>query len=199
MPDVAPPHARVTMDRKSLPAERATRSAPGSSVFEEAPQAWPATAPSPPAMDLWWFLGVLRRHWRLVLLVTAGVTLLAAVVAYRATPRYTAWALVRLQDARAPLVHGLVDPMEAGPRTLTDPILSEIQVLTSRSVASQVVEHPEALPLRLRPVGFPLDIIEDVRLAESSTVDTLRLQFGEGQVTVSGQAGERRVSFGTPV
>lgn len=187
------------MERTDLHADRGVLPARDPPMLPTASLAEPAAPPATAPTDLWWILGALRRHVRLVLLVTAVVTALAVVVAYRATPLYTAWALVRLQDSRAPIVHGLVDPMEAGPRTLTDPILSEIQVLTSRSVASQVVAHPLAAPLRVYPVGFPFAVLGEVRAGPGETVDSLRLHFAEREVVVTGRGGERRAPYGTPV
>lgn len=150
-------------------------------------------------IDLWWVLGALRRHWVIVLACVAVATVLAAVMAYRAIPRYTAWALVRLQDSRAQMVHGLIAPMEAGGRTLTDPLLSELHILTSRSMASRIVRHPDGAPLSLYPVGFRFGLLEGVHVDARDTPDTLRLQFGDTGFVVSGREGTRAAAYGRPV
>lgn len=186
------------MERLSLPAE--VSATPGQRVAMPTSVARPELVGTPvTGTDLRWYLGALRRHLRLVVLVAVAATAVAAVLAYSAAPRYTAWALIRLQDSRAPLVQGLLDPMEAGPRTLADPILSEIQVLTSRSVAAQIVAHPEAAPLRVHPVGFPFALLDGVRVADGVREDTLQLRFDERAFVVTGRATTRRASYGTPV
>jgi polysaccharide biosynthesis transport protein len=169
------------------------------SAAARAPAVAAELPPGPPSVELRWLLAALRCHRRLVLLATAATTVIAAAVAYGVPPRYTARALVRLQDARAPLVQGILDPVDARQRALTDPILSEIQVLTSRSLASQIVDHPDAVPLRVHAIGFPSALLDSVRPGAAAAPDSLRLRFTEREVVVTGRGGERRAAYGTPL
>src|SRR5690606_10913886 len=67
------------------------------------------------------------------------------------------------------------------------------------SVASKVIEHPGVLPLRLFPTGFPLAILDSVRLASREVEDSLHLRFHGTEMEVRGREKTIRVPYGRMV
>lgn len=151
-------------------------------------------------LDARFILGALRRHWLLVAAVTLLVTAVVATLARTAERHYTAWALIRLHDARTAMVRGLEDPTDdEDGRGPVDPVLAETQILQSRSLAKRVVEAPSALPLRAYTTGFPVTALQDVTLADVDSVVSLRVRFDKQFVTVSGPVRTTRVPYGSPL
>lgn len=143
---------------------------------------------------------VLQRHVRLVLWVTAALTGLAAFLALRSPRAYAAQALVRVQDARTAMTSGIVDPTALDPdRVATDPILSEVQVLTSRSLGGEVVDRADATSLRLYAHGFPFALLSHVQLPQVDAIDSLYLGFGQHEFTVASGSTSRRARYGALV
>jgi succinoglycan biosynthesis transport protein ExoP len=142
-------------------------------------------------------LAVARRAWLLLLVGTILGGMAAGVVAYRDEPRYRATAVLRLADARQALVGGMdVPTTEIG--RLTNPLLSQIQILRSRGVLGQVVD---AEGLRLEPDlrGFAARLLTEVRVDSAAPVDTLWLTFDSTHVTVQAADREVRAQYGNPV
>jgi len=160
----------------------------------------PALAP----LDLRRVLGMLRHRIWLIVAVTALCGGLAAWVALNTLPIYEATGTVRLSDSRRQLTGGLVDPTEnvGGIRGTTDPVLSEIAVLTSRAVIGKVIDSLPAL--RVRAVGFPRLLVSDFDLdtamADSVHGSSVALDFGSKGVVATG-AGHSvaRAAYGSPV
>ena len=134
------------------------------------------------SVDFRQLVGVLKRHIWLVLFVAAATTGGLAYYLHLQQPRYKANAVIRLVDRRRALTGGLVDPKstEAAVERTTSPILSQIQVLLSRQVASQVVDSSEALGLRVQAEGLPPGAIRNVKLDPASTLDSVRLRYVSG-------------------
>ena len=144
-------------------------------------------------------LSVLRRHVRLVLGLTALVTAVAGLIAYRSSPVYQAGAVIRVTDARDAMTAGLDNPVLSNTLgSQTDPVLSQIQVLESRGVAAQVIDsHP--MGLRVLAVGFDASALSDVTVDSAVGTDSLEIEFAESGFTVHGRSGVVQGAYGTPV
>jgi succinoglycan biosynthesis transport protein ExoP len=142
-------------------------------------------------------LAVARRSWLLLLVGTILGGMAAGFVAYRDEPRYRATAVLRLADARQALVGGMDAPASEIGR-LTNPLLSQIQILRSRGVLGQVVD---AEGLRLDPDlhRFAARLLTEVHVDSAAPVDTLQLMFDSTHVTVQAAHMEERARYGDSV
>jgi succinoglycan biosynthesis transport protein ExoP len=133
--------------------------------------------------------------------ITAGLTLaLAGLVLFSSPSDYSARAVIRMAGERRTLTSGVEDAPQAVDRPV-DPILSAVQVLTSRTLVGSVVD---SLGLRLQPVSrftlsaplfgrrFPIGAIAAVAIDSSAPPDTLVLRFSD-----RGVIGRSRTAYGT--
>ena len=169
---------------------------------------WPRvlTAPEPGAAttgelsDLKDILGIVRRRRWLVALCAVGGAGLAAYFAYKSNPVYVASASVRIADARASLAGGIADvPRDnLGGTFGVDPVLSQIQVLKSREVATDAI-HRQPLGLIVYPDGFPASDVRDVRVDSEPAGAELVADFGSDGYTL--HEGKREISarYGQPI
>lgn len=142
---------------------------------------------------------VLRRHLLLVVSVALAFGGIAAWLAYRVPPTYESTATVRMTDLRESLTGGLDPRAERVVMGRRDPLLSQIEVVRSRTLLGRVVDR-EGLRAFLVGEGVAPDLLRDVRVpADARGGDTLSLAFGERQVEVRG-GGQRAVAaYGAPV
>ncbi|HEX7338123.1 MAG TPA: polysaccharide biosynthesis tyrosine autokinase [Gemmatimonadales bacterium] len=138
-------------------------------------------------------------------LVVAGATLAVTVLLVAgSTSQYTARAAIRMASERRTLTSGVED----APQTLdrpVDPLLSAVQVLTSRTLVGAVVD---TLGLRLQPIapfhpGLPLfgrrlppGTLRNVAVVPGSPVDTMLLRFTPTGVVAQSQGGSSEAAFG---
>lgn len=148
-------------------------------------------------VDLRELLAVLRRQAWLVLAVTAAVFGIAAFMVLRQVPQYQATAVLRLLDERRVLTGGVAGVAQDMIGQV-DPLLSQMQVLRSRGVAADVVERT-GLRLRSETPVFSAGSLQEVRVAETWTADTLSLRFEADGVVVRGTEGETRGGYGEPI
>jgi capsular exopolysaccharide synthesis family protein len=142
-------------------------------------------------------IATVRRHLRLVLGITAAVTLVVGYLAYTATPSYRAVAVIRLSDPRRALTGGVADGPGGGSDSRSvDPLLSQVELLRSRTVAGVVVDSMPVL--RVRTPQFPAGLLADVDLSSDVTIDSLQLEFTADSVIVlaQGERAERRAPYG---
>ena len=143
-------------------------------------------------------LVTLRRHLRLVLGVAGAVLLVTGYLAYRSQPVYRAVAVIRSSDSRRALTGGLVEgPSLTLGGASVDPLLSQMELLTSRTVAGEVVDSTPMLRIATRK--FPASLLTDVGVAATAAPDSFPLTFGRDSLTVVRPEGERRVAYGVPV
>jgi polysaccharide biosynthesis transport protein len=141
-----------------------------------------------------------RNHRRLVLASAVLAVAASGALASRRPELYRAVATIRLPDARRALVENDDQPASAELERMTDPLLSAIQVFTSRGSIGEAVD---SLGLRLVPIrrptllGAPLgrpriwrSALEGVVVDSSGARDTLNLRFDVDRVVV--EAGSRR-------
>src|SRR6266480_4113260 len=143
-------------------------------------------------------LVTLRRHLRLVLGVAGAVLLVTGYLAYRSEPVYRAVAVIRSSDSRRALTGGLVEgPSLTLGGASVDPLLSQMELLTSRTVAGEVVDSTPMLRIATRK--FPASLLRDVGVAATAEPDSFLLTFGRDSLTVVRAEVERSVAYGVPV
>jgi len=142
-------------------------------------------------------LAILRRHVRLVLGVTA-ITLVATIfLAYVSEPVYRAAALIRLWDPRRALTGGVVDDPAASDARFSDPLLSQVELLTSRTVAGAVVDSTPVLRVLTR--AFPRSDLAGVAVKDPAAADTFQLTFGPDSFTTQNKSARRMAAYGAAV
>jgi succinoglycan biosynthesis transport protein ExoP len=156
--------------------------------------------PAAGSLDLRELLGTIRRHWLLVAAVAALVT---AGVGYPALTRpdsYRSEATVRLADVRGSLTDGIGDPsMDRIALGRRDPLLSQVEVLRSRSLLGRVVD---AQGLRLRVVGAQSDLERYLiagPVSADASADTFLLRFDRAGMTARYGAQTARAPYGRQV
>src|SRR6266516_7823442 len=96
-------------------------------------------------------VAMLRRHVWLVIAVTTAAVAAAGLVGYVVGPVYRAVAVIRLSDPRRAFTGGVVeDPALIADGRYADPLLSQVELLKSRTVAGGVVDSMPMLPVQLR-------------------------------------------------
>lgn len=142
------------------------------------------------------FLGLLRRHWVVVLGITA---LAVGAVWYKMRgdlPVYQATAVIRVADRSEALSGRLgAGPSDRPLRPFMDPVLSQVELLKSRGVAEAVVDS-EGLRLRALPRWLPPRWASEVTVPPNAPSDTLQLEFGPSNVTARAHGREARAAYG---
>ena len=134
-------------------------------------------------------LAMLRRHVRLVLGVVAITMTAAGLVGYLTGPVYRAVAVIRLSDPRRALTGGVVDDPARADERFADPLLSQVELLKSHTVAGSVVDSMPMLRLLTRK--FPPSLLADVAVPSAARADTLQVAFGADSFAVENPSGQR--------
>ena len=130
-----------------------------------------STGALPPAVGLSDLLSLLRRRIRLILLPTVALTGVAAVVLAGVAPRYSAKALLMIDDRAANPVK--MEMAISGLTGDTEAVMSEIELLKSARLANGVIEElrleeqPE-FNAALRPPGLLERILSAAKPAAST-------------------------------
>lgn len=148
------------------------------------------------------------RQNRPLFLIVAGLACsLSLLIVLGSWPHYSARAVVRMASERRTLTSGVEDVPQAVDRPV-DPVLSAVQVLTSRSLVGSVVD---SLGLRLQPVTsftsnaplfgrrLPIGALGTASLDSSASVDTLLLRFSTAGVTARGRRHHGAAPYGNPL
>ena len=145
------------------------------------------------------FIALLRRHWVLVLGITAASV---ALLFYRIRNEqriYRATAVIRLTDKGQNLSGGISRMPPSQPyRPYTDPVLSQVQVIQSRAVAESVAVR-EGLRLRALPRWLPPNWVTNVSVAPTAAIDTLHVDFRDDGVVIAAASGPARFGYGEQV
>src|SRR4051812_32652090 len=149
----------------------------------------------------------LRGHSELFL-VAVGLTLaLVALLIFGSPPQYSARATIRMASERRTLTSGVEDAPQALDRPV-DPLLSAVQVLTSRTLVGAVAD---SLGLRLQPLGHygvtsPLfggrlraGALQRVSVDSAASSDTLLLQFTDTDVIARSRTDTASARLGKPL
>ena len=151
------------------------------------------------AMGVREYLAILRRQLWLVLAILAVCVGVTSWMVLRAPPRYQAVAVARLADARRAFAGaGEARAYDEVLGRETDVLLSQIQVMMSRQVASDAVDQAG---LRLVPVtasSYP-DEIGSIKVSDSTRADTVSLAFGASEVTLRAGGQASTAPYGQPV
>src|SRR5256886_16190685 len=110
---------------------------------------------------------IVRRHIRLVVGVAAAVMAAAGYVAYVTGSVYRGVAVIRLSDPRRAFTGGVVeDPALLADGRFADPLLSQVELLKSRTVAGGGGDSTPMLRVQLRQASRSL--VDRVRRGRSS-------------------------------
>jgi succinoglycan biosynthesis transport protein ExoP len=156
-------------------------------------------SPAPPseAVSVREILGVLGYHKRMIALLTVVCVLAAGFLAFTESHVYRAQAVIRLSDVRPILMNEREVP-EFGLSRATDPLLSRIEVLRSRTLIGNIVD---SLGLRLVAMGsapFTTQVL-GMKVSDELETDTINVVFGPTSMVVSGTAGRQTVPYGDTV
>jgi polysaccharide biosynthesis transport protein len=149
--------------------------------------------------DLPEFIGMIRRRFWLILAITLASGALAGFLASLQPPQYHAKATVRLKNESQAITGGIAG--QATEQLLgktADPLLSEIQVLRSRTVLFSVVQRAG---LRIRSItdGVSATVLQNTVLPRESTGDTLFFAFARDQFEVRTSKGKWTGHYGQPI
>ena len=136
------------------------------------------------AMGIRAYLAILRRQLWIVLVSLVAFVGVAAYLVLSAPPEYTATAVVRLADAsKAMTGPGEGSAYDEVLGRETDLLLSQIQVMMSRQVASDVVEREG---LRLTPAEKQpfLSEVTAVKVDSTAKLDSVKLNFSPTGVSM---------------
>ena len=145
------------------------------------------------------YLAIFRRQLWIILGSLAVFGGAAAWIVYTAPPAYRAEAVVRLADTRRQMTgEGATNPWEGVLGRETDLLLSQIQVMTSRQVATRVVEREglQLLPLSEQPY---VPEITAVAVAENLAGDTINFTFRPSGVEAESRGQRASAAYGQPL
>ena len=145
------------------------------------------------------FIGLVRRNWQIVLAETVAALLVAALLIHLDQPLYRAMATIRYEDKSRALSGGLgggAAEQLGGPAT--DPLLTQIQVLQSRAVATEVVNR-EGLRVTIDPARIADGLVQDVQVPDEGTNEKLEATFGSGTYSISDGRAVATATYGSPV
>lgn len=152
-------------------------------------------------------LRAIRQNLELFLFVAALTLALTGFVVFGSPAEYSARAVIRMASERRTLTSGVED----APQTLdrpADPVLSAVQVLTSRTLVGSVVD---TLGLRLQAVSgstwnaplfgrrLPVGALRSITVDSSAPVDTLLLRFAKAGVIARSRKDVGTARYGEPV
>ncbi|HET7564888.1 MAG TPA: Wzz/FepE/Etk N-terminal domain-containing protein, partial [Gemmatimonadaceae bacterium] len=146
-------------------------------------------------VDIAQLLGTIRRRaWMVVL--ACGIAAGIAWYVVRSRPQlYSARATVQLADVRQVLTSGLVGN-DNDQQSYGVSVLSQTEVLKSRAVAAIVVDS-EPLGLRVQTTGFPITLLSDVQLEDTTAAGVVDLTFTPNGMMI-GADSTTVIPYGTP-
>ena len=152
--------------------------------------------PSGDSISFGHILGILRRRYRLILVLSLLGVAAGAFIAARAPATYKATAVLRLAGERRALT-GAIEPSPELDRS-ADPILSVAELVRSRSVMGAVVD---SLGLRLLSATpeFPTAKLEGIRVDSLAPGDTVVVTFYQNGVKARLANREARAHYGQPL
>lgn len=180
------------------PRSRAPGTPPDEIDFQRGPSGNPKSATE--FVGIREYVGMVRRHWWIVILVAAASTAYTFDKVRKEAPRYRSMSTVRLVDSRRAVAGGMAGNSNNDMRFSgqADPIESQIQVLLSRAVASVAVDIKG---IRLMPAEGHrwVDEITAVRVSDSTTADALTLTYTPAGVSIRSRSGTVSAPYGFPV
>jgi tyrosine-protein kinase Etk/Wzc len=145
------------------------------------------------------YLAIVRRQLWIVLAIVAVCLGATSWFVLSAPPRYMANAVVRLADARRAMTgNGEGSAYEQVLGRETDVLLSQVQVLQSRQIATDAVEREGLRLVPAKEQDYPAEL-EQVRVSDSVRADTLRLAFGPSEATMTVRGQSATAAYGQPL
>lgn len=144
------------------------------------------------------FLALVRRNYRIVFATILAALAVLLVQLRLDRPLYRATAVVRFTDKGRALSGGLASgagQQLGGP--ITDPLLTQIQVLQSRGIARAVAER-EGLRAQLSRPGAA-DVLTDFSVSDPAYQGQIELSFAAGQVTARQGDALATARYGEPL
>jgi uncharacterized protein involved in exopolysaccharide biosynthesis/Mrp family chromosome partitioning ATPase len=163
---------------------------PDSRLLPGARASYPANAPAPreDSLTLRQVIGVFRRHWKLVLALTVLGMVVGGFVGATQRPQYEATGIMRLALER----RNLTGEPDAELGRKSDPTITAVQLILSRSVLAAVVD---TLGLQLQPdpeLRFPRKLLARVKVDPNVSKDSIFVKFTRNRVTA--RMGQQQVS-----
>jgi polysaccharide biosynthesis transport protein len=152
-------------------------------------------------------LRAVRLNQPLFLFVAGMTVALTGFLVLGFQPEYSARAVVKMASERRTLTSGVEDVPQGLERPV-DPLLSAVQVLTSRTLVGSVVD---TLGLRLKPVTahslnaplfgrrLPVGTLQPSLVDSSAPADTILLRFTPAGVTARTRKNVGTAPYGEPV
>lgn len=145
------------------------------------------------------YMAIVRRQLWIVLAIVAVCLGATSWLVLSAPPRYMANAVVRLADARRAMTgNGEGSAYEQVLGRETDVLLSQVQVLQSRQIATDAVERGGLRLVPAKEQDYAAEI-EQVRVSDSARTDTLRLAFGPTEATMTIRGQNATAPYGQPL
>lgn len=157
--------------------------------------AGPEESPLKPALDA---LLLFRRHWLLIALGGAAGFGLTQFLLRKQAPLYQATAVIRYSDKTRGLSGQLGSNPNDRARTTADPLLTQVQLLKSRTVA-QAVAQRAGLRLQTATPRTSTDWLRDVVVADSAPNGVIHLTFLPSSATVHSGSAAQTVRYGDPI
>lgn len=148
-------------------------------------------------LDLQQILGVVRRHVWLIVVCVAIAVGSAAYLAGRETTQYVASAVIRLIDRGQTVGTGATSDVPLGGQS--DPVRSELMVLTGRTVLGKVVDR-EGLRVYSTTTKIPVSFLEEVDVTlPPQEFGTIHLEFGDDRISYGPDGDRQSVPYGAPI
>lgn len=150
-------------------------------------------------IDLRTIVAVLRRHLLLIGMIAVTTFAAGAYVILNQPDLYRARAVIRLLDERQAITGGIGGGADQVLGKANDPLLSQLQVLQSFSVAEAVIERT-GLRLLYLAEDSTIGLLSDVTIANDADSGPLWLRFSADSYSLIDEAGrETRSRYGVPV
>jgi polysaccharide biosynthesis transport protein len=153
--------------------------------------------PAGDSISLRQVLGVIRRRYRLILLITLLGLGAGIYLAVRTPATYVAVATIRLAGDRRALTDQIESPTPAPDKTV-DPLLSLVQLVQSQSVIGAVVDSL-GLQLVSATPEFGTNKLEGIWVDPKAKGDTIQLTFYQNGVKAKVGSREARARYKEPL
>ena len=151
------------------------------------------------ALNLRELLAVIRRNWWVVVGIAGLILGLSSYLAITTPVTYRAKGVIKLANSRRAITAGLSnDNSESAVGLYSDPLKSQIEVLTSRTVAGAVVDSEPTL-LRVRAPSLPPSLIRVLNISSEGAIDSVQVDFGPADVTARLAERTVRAAYSEPL
>lgn len=143
------------------------------------------------------YLAIVRRQIWLVLAVVIMIVGPTVYSVTKAVPQYRAVSTIRLANDSRRSLAGEMSGFDGVGRE-TDVLQSQIQILSSEAVAAEATDL-DGLRLRPAPKSQFVDELTDIRVPDSTAVDSISVSFGPASATAKTGTAEASAPYGQPL